>query len=191
MIRLSTMIRLGDFLLSGVALTGWRLEDPSRTCEYKSFKEWRSPGWRVEDPSGGFLALRSGAHRASSRARIIFAGEWFLGILFSSISRKLGAEGLHRREPCCSCARKVRCCLRFIGRAAQTARDGERALTVVRQRVGLWVSRSFSPKRFLRAKFSSVVLAGVRKPSSRIALRGVCCRGCGLGFLLDCTKSSK
>ena len=39
---------------------GWRLEDPSRTCEYKSFKEWRSPGWRVEDPSRGFLAHRAG-----------------------------------------------------------------------------------------------------------------------------------
>ena len=68
MIRLSTMIRLGPgyvFLFSGEALTelaaespsrslgspGWRLEDPSWTWEYKSFKEWRSPGWRLEDPS--------------------------------------------------------------------------------------------------------------------------------------------
>ena len=31
---------------------------PSRTWEYKSFKEWRSPGWRLED-----LAPRRGAHR--------------------------------------------------------------------------------------------------------------------------------
>ena len=32
---------------------GWRLEDPSRTCEYKSFKEWRSPGWKIR--LGDFL----------------------------------------------------------------------------------------------------------------------------------------
>ena len=37
-------ICLGDFLLSQKALTGRRLEDPSRTWEYKSFKEWRLTG---------------------------------------------------------------------------------------------------------------------------------------------------
>ena len=57
-------------------------------------------------------------------------------------------------------------------------------------------ARSSSPKRFpppwrIRTKSSSVASAGVRKPSSRIALKGVCCRGCGLGSSLDCTKSSK
>ena len=87
--------------------------------------------------------------------------------------------------------------LRSVGRAAQTARDGGRALTVVRQRVGLWVS-----SQVVLAKAVSSALAhpgqvlvrasaGVRKPSSGIALRGVCCRGCGLGSSLDCTKSSR
>ena len=57
-------------------------------------------------------------------------------------------------------------------------------------------ARSSSPKRFpppwrIRAKSSSVASAGVRKPSSGIALSGVCCRGCGLGSSLDWTKSSK
>ena len=109
---------------------------------------------------------------------------------------ELGAEGLRRREPCCSCAHEVRCCLRSVGRAAQTARDGGRALSVVRQRVGLGVSCEV-----VLAKAVSSALAhpgqvlvrgvGVRKPSSGIALRGVCCRGCGLGSSLDCTKSSK
>ena len=50
---------------------------------------------------------------------------------------RAGAEGLRRREPCRSCAHEVRCCLRSVGRAAQAARDGEWALFVVRQRVGL------------------------------------------------------
>ena len=60
-------------------------------------------------------------------------------------------------------------------------------------------ARSSSTKRvppypwYLRARrtSSSVTSAGVRKPSSGIACRGVCCRGCGLGSSLDCTKSSR
>ena len=40
MIRLSTMIRLGDF----------ERRSPG-TWELKSFKEWRSPGWRRRGPS--------------------------------------------------------------------------------------------------------------------------------------------
>ena len=42
--------------------------------------------------------------------------------------------------------------------------------------------RRASPER---AKSSSVASAGVRKPSSGIALRGVCSRGCGLGSSLQ------
>ena len=42
--------------------------------------------------------------------------------------------------PCGSCAHEVRCRLRAVCSAAQTARDGGRALPVVRQRVGLRVS---------------------------------------------------
>ena len=122
------------------------------------------------------------------------AGQYVHADVLGSVLGELGAEGLHRREPCCSCAHKVRCCLRSIGRAAQTARDGGRPLTVVRQRGS--PARSSSPKRFpppwrIRAKSSSVASAGVRKPSSGIALRGVCCRGRGLGSSLHCTKSSK
>ena len=45
-------ICLGDFLLPGEALTGWRLEDPSR-----GFLAPRrgAPGWRLEDPSRGIF----------------------------------------------------------------------------------------------------------------------------------------
>ena len=77
MIRLSTMIRLGDFSLPGEALTGLEaIRSVSDLGIIKSFKERRSPGWRWEDPSlhhdpslhndpsRGFLAPRRGAHRA-------------------------------------------------------------------------------------------------------------------------------
>ena len=81
--------------------------------------------------------------------------------------------------------------------APEPKRRGRPPLTVVCQGVGLGVSCKVVfdeavpwPWR-IRAKSSSVASAGVRKPSSGIARRGVCCRGCGLGSLLDCAKSSR
>ena len=69
-----------------------------------------------------------------------WAGQYIHADVLGCVLGELGAEGLHRRKPCCSCAHEVRCRLRSVGRAAQTARDGGRALSVVRQRVGLGVS---------------------------------------------------
>ena len=88
----------------------------------------------------------------------------------------LRAEGLRRREPCCSCAHKVRCCLRSIGRAAQTARDGGRPLTVVRQRVGLAYLRRQStsfPTRYRMGVLSSPTGGAARghKPTAGFADR--------------------
>ena len=109
-----------------------------------------------------------------------------------------------RKKPCCgpgACGvdaesgRPAR--LRAPCSAAQTVRDGGRPLPVAGQRAGLGVSRQVilnkagSAVLLVIPRSSSVASAGLRKPSSGIACRGVCCRGRGLGSSLDCTKSSR
>ena len=152
-----------------------------------------SPLWPALRRAQEALYIVGSAYDLRRRLRLRpWAGQYIHAHVLSSVLGELGAEGLRRREPCCSCAHQVRCCLRSVGRAAQTARDGGRALAVVRQRVCLWVScQVVLAEAVSSALASSVASAGVRKPSSGIALSGVCCRGCGLGSSLDWTKSSK
>ena len=67
MIRLSTMIRLGDFLPPGEALTQKKvltgLEAIRSVLVISCPQERRSPGWR-QIRLGNFLPPRRGAHRA-------------------------------------------------------------------------------------------------------------------------------
>ena len=105
-----------------------------------------------------------------------WAGHHVQADVLCSVLGELGAEGLRRKPlllrpqgPLLPALRRPRCANGPSGSPA----------------------RSSLPKRFpprpwrIRAKSLSVASAGVRKPSSGIAFRGVCCRGCGFWSSLD------
>ena len=153
----------------------------------------RGPGRRLRrreshsQPCSGRCAnSRHGSHRSSNLSRRgcegccsfcqapqvakrlrPWAGQYIHAHVLSSVLGELGAEGLHRpllrRRP----VMEGGPCPLFVSASASGS-----------------PARSSSPKRFpppwrIRVKASSVASAGVRKPSSGIALSGVCCRGWG------------
>ena len=130
------------------------------------------------------------------RRRLVWArtGQHVQAHVLSRILGQLRAEGLRGCEPRGPCAYKVRaaCAPSAVLRRRSVMEGGLCPLLASAPASGS-PARSSSTKRVppypwcLRARrtSSSVASAGVRKPFSGIACRGVCCRGCGLGSSLD------
>ena len=101
------------------------------------------------------------------RLRLARTGQHVQAHVLGCVLGQLRAEGLRGCEPCCSCAYEVRCRLSAVGRAAQTVRDGWRALTVACQGAGLGVSCQV----VLDEAGSAVALVPPRQP--HILVRGL------------------
>ena len=99
-----------------------------------------------------------------------------------------GAEGLRRRKPCCSCAHEsaAACSPSAALRKRPVMEGGPCPLFVRASASKVVLAKAVSSA----AHPGQVLVRGLCGSSSGIARRGVCCRGCGLGSSLDCTKSS-
>ena len=106
------------------------------------------PALRRAPPPARAAPPRPGSAPRHWARRLRLAGQHDQAHVLSRVLGQLRAEGLRGCKPRGPCTYEVRRRLSAVCSAAQTARDGGRALTVVRQRVGLRVSsRSSSTKR--------------------------------------------